>query len=1113
MRKSFTFLASILAVLLCFSFAAFAQRTTGDIQGTVTDPNGAVVPGASVTITGKDVGYTRTVQTDDSGVYRIVQIPPGNYTMTVAATSGFAAQTKENVIIASNNTQTGNFTLSPSSQGVIVDVTGDSAIIDTTETGGKSTITSKQIDDLPKGTGFTSLLKNTVAVRPEPLGGQYTINGATGPENSFLIDGQETQNYKNGLLNTNNDIPYQAVQEIQVKQSGFDAEFGGATGGVVQAITKSGSNDFHGEFGIQFDSAKLDAGPRPVPSLTNSTDVNSAPSISTTGQSFEHYPQTRDGGLSTYPTASLGGSIIKNRLWFFGIHSPRIVQTTRTTNYVQGFGATRKPRVLSPAIIAAGGTTSQTVTEKTTYNYSSFRLDAAPFQSLRLNSSYTWNPIVDESPLLGGSFVNGSPPTATLGGTFYQGADLAALQGGRQNSNNFRAEGIWTPTSKLVANVRFTRGFQNQKLGSYGIAGEPRFICQSVPSAYVAQAGCAQGFSNIGSNDKITRDVSLRQTWDATLTYLFNGFGHHELKGGYQRSSILNDVSTGSVLNAGGYGRAYLYYGQGLSGIDCHFVYVQWKAQCPAGGGLYPVPTLPPGVTVIGSGVNYQFGASGRATDTANSIFIQDKWQPTRRLTLNLGVRMENEAIPAFNDTHIDLKWGWGDKIAPRLGASYDLTGDGKTKVAFQYGKFYDRMKFSLPQGSFGGQFYHVSYFYITSDHPNFSYYSPANLHGTYNWPAGGTCPITPSSPNGYVCDQDYRIASNIPGADVYTNGAVDPDVKPYQQTEYSAEFQREIFRSTVLTARYLHRQLDHVIEDAGIPTDAGEAYVIGNPGEGLAAKVLKDLGYTNVAKPERIYNALQVEMDTRFFKGLSLNLNYTLSRLKGNYSGLANPDELNASGGPRLDPNVSRGFDEPWVGFTAAGGPDNGVLPLDRTHVFKASGAYTFDWWNSKVNATDLGFFYTIESGTPRTTFINAFGIPIPETKRGDLGRTPVFSQTDLNLSHRVKFGRENRFTLAFDVNVINLWNQNTELAYNQNKTSAYWALSETDVAGATDIVSATNILTTRGVLADYAATEPLICANASICGTGVARNLMFGQPIAWQAPRFVRFGFRLFF
>lgn len=1111
-----------LFITLCLAITlggiAMGQQTTGEIRGTVKDQQGAVVPNVTITITGVNIGFSRTAQTDANGFYSARQIPPGTFNVTASATAGFAEQTKDDVQVGIGTASSVDFDLSATNVSAAVTIQDSGVAVDATETKSQDNISARQIDALPKGTGFTSLLKTTVAVRPEPLGGQYTINGATGPENSFLIDGQETQNYRNGLLNTNQDIPYQAVQEIQVKTSGFEAEYGGATGGVINAVTKSGSNEFHGEFGIQFSIPKFNAGRRPVQALTL-TNQNTA-----TGQILEYFPQERDSGTSEFPTASVGGPVIKDRLWFFAIHSPRYVNTTRTTRYIEGIGTTRRPRVLSAALQALGASNVQTVTNRTIYNYSALRLDAAPFNALRISSSFTWNPIVDKNPLLGGSLVNGSPGTATLGGVVYQGSELSKLQGGRQNSNNFRIEGVWTPTSNIVADMRFTRGFQNQKLGSYGIATDPRLICQSVPAAYAAVAGCTQGFSNITTNDQIFRDVSLRSTIDANLGYTFNGLGRHEVKGGWQQSKIFNDVLSGNIFPQGGQGRSYLYYGQGVNGIDCRFVYVQFNIPCPAsvgvtgtgpGGFLWPLPTgLAPGVTVVGSGLNYQFAASGQATNTAHTIFFQDKWQPTSRLTLNLGLRLEEEQIPAFNTTHIDLKWGWKDKIGPRIGAAYALTSDGKTKISGFWGRFYDRLKFSLPQGSFGGNFYHTDYFYITSDHA-YNYYTVANLHGSFAWPNGGQCPITPAGPNSYLCDQDWRIASNIPGANVLTNGAVDPNVKPYRQTEYTFEFQRELMRSTVFTARYLHRNLDATIEDAGVPTASGEAYVIGNPGQGLAAEVYKTLGYNKAPIPVRKYTAFQAEVDTRFVKDLSLNLNYTLSRLKGNYSGLANPDELNAAGGGRTDPNVSRGFDEPWVGFTASGQPDDGILPLDRTHVFKASGTYSYDWARNTGHSTDLSFFTVAQSGTPLTTFVNIFGIPIPETKRGDRGRSPMFTQTDLNLTHRIRFGNDSRFAVAFDFNVVNVFNQNTPISFAQNKTSGYWALSESDVVASGTTVDATNFLTSNGVLAQYAATEPLICTDGTgtVCGVGVARSASFGQPLTYQESRSVRFGLRFQF
>ncbi len=1089
MKKNIAFIFSNLLIVLCLSINLFAQQTAGEIQGTVKDPNGAVVPNATVTITGVDVGFSRTITTDEQGFYRARQIPPGIYKVNVGATAGFAEQNRENVQVVIGNPTTVDLTVAVAGVGgAVVDVQlGENVVgVDSTETKSQTNITAREIDALPKATGFTSLLKTATAVRPEPLSGQFSINGSTGPENSFIVDGQETQNYRTGLLNTNNDIPYQALQEIQVKTSGFEAEYGGATGGVINGVTKSGSNQLHGEFTVQFATPKFNAGPRPIQS------VQLLPGFGASGQALEYFPQDRDKGTNFYPTALLSGPIVKDKLWFFAIHSPRIVNTTRTTNFVTtGFTA---PRTTTSVL---------TSSQKTTYNFDQFKLDASPFNSLRLSSSFTWNPIVDEGGLLGNTTSLGSVPSATLNGILYTGAEYEALQGGRQNSNNFRFEGVYTPTSKLVLLGRYSRGFQNQKLGSYGISSLPDIICRSVPTASASIAGCTPNQRFNGNNLGITKDVSVRTTIDANASYLVSKlFGRHEFKGGYQNSRIFNDVLSGNI----GPGRTYLYYGRNT--LDPRNVYVQWTINPFPGSpnGVYPAPTLPAGVSVVGTGVTYQFGRSGNATNVANSFYIQDKWQPTERLTFNLGLRTEQEDIPAFNQNAINLKFKYADKLAPRIGVAYALTGDGKTKISAFYGRFFDRLKFELPQGSFGGNFYHVSYFYITSDKPGPQNYTVPLLKGNYQFPAGGTCPI--SSGSAFVCDQDYRIASNIEGANVLTNGAVDPNVKPYRQSEATVEFQREVMRSSVFTARLLYRHLDQAIEDAGIPTDAGEAYVIGNPGQGLAASVYKQLGYNIAPLPKRSYRALQLEYNTRFVRNLNLNLNYTLSRLYGNYSGLAGPDELTATGGSRNSPNVLRDFDEPWVGFTASGNQAIGILPLDRTHVVKASGAYSYDWRGSNSNSTDLGFFTTVESGTPITTFVNIFGIPIPETKRGDLGRTPIFSQTDLNLTHRYRFGQDNKFAVAVDINVLNVFNESNILAVDQNKSSGYFSLDTNDVIPNGSYAAVTNFLTSRGVLSQYAAAE-----RAYPDGLAATRNVGFNKPIAYQDPRSVRFGFRFLF
>jgi len=1087
----------VLAVSLCISVSA--QQTAGSIQGTVADANGAVLPGASITVTGVNVGFNRTVTSDKNGSYQLQNVPVGTYKITIAAIQGFAAQTKQNVQVGLNNLTTVDFTMSTQATA-IVDVNGGDNIIDVTDTKAQANLSARTIEELPKGTGFTSLLKTTVSVRNEPLGGQFSINGATGPENSFIVDGQETQNFATGLINANSDIPYQAVSEIQVKTSGFEAEFGGATGGVVNAVTKSGSNTFHGEFGININTPRLNAGPRPIPTLTTGLSSMSGETVPGSGQGLEVRRLDRDGGTNFYPTALMSGPIIKDRLWFFAIHSPRYVHQTRTTTYYTGFGPYRTLTPFDSRLTALNADHTQTFSQDTNYQYSQIRLDGSPTSKLRLSSSFVWNPIEQVGALPGGTISIGSPSTLTIGNQTYQGADAARFQGGRQNASNIRVEGVYTPTSHLVLLGRYTRGFQNEKLGAYGIpVGTPRYVCQQVPPGVAATAGCTQGIANVASNSGVSKNVSLRDTYDAQATFLFRGLGSHELKGGFQHSKIFNDVASGNA----GVGQTYLYYANPANPSDPYrcfvptTVYVQWSI---TSGNTYACPA-----DSIGTGVTYQFATFGFATNKADNFFVQDKWQIGGRFTLNIGIRDEKEDIPSFAGNSINLKFPFSSKFAPRIGGAFALTKDGKTKISAFYGQFYDRLKFALPQGSFGGQFYHVSYFYIHSGTPGYSNYTVGSLQGSYTFPSGGQCPSPAGSQ--YLCDQDYRIPSNAAAQDIFNTGGVDQNVKPYRQSEYTVEFQRELMRSSILTARFLYRNLDQTIEDIGIPAPAGEAYIIGNPGSGLAADLYSQLHYNKIPKAVRKYKAVQVEYDTRFIRNFSLNLNYTLSRLSGNYSGLASPDEVSvATGvGRTTTPNTNRDFDEPWVGYTASGQEAIGVLPLDRTHVFKASGTYSYDWWHSKSNTTDLSFFTTAESGTPFTTFVNIMGIPIPETKRGDLGRAPMFTQTDLNFTHRYRFGRDNRFTAAVDFNVINVFNENSVIAINQNKTGGSLNLDETSINGCTSVLCATNYLTSNGVLSQYSAFE---AANGA-----TARNIAFGQPIANQETRQVRFGFRFLF
>jgi len=1019
-NRILTILFSSLLLIASASFA-FAQETTGSIEGTVSDVSGARIPGATVKVEGD--AFTRTATTNSDGFYRMLQVPPGLYKVTITADK-FSSSTVEAVNVVLGKTTPVPVTLKVGSvQEQVVITSDDVARIDPSDNKIQTNITSRVIDSLPKGTNMTSLLKISPAARAESKSGGFQIDGASGSENSFIIDGQEVSNFRTGTLNSNNNLPFAFVQEIQIKTSGFEAEYGGATGGVVNVVTKGGSNEFHGLAEYQFEPNQLWAGPRPgLSTFRTGTGANFV-------QINQYLKADKDDFTNHFPSFALGGPIVKDRLWFFGSYAPQIYNTTRLARYF-----TADPRTRTQ-------TASETYSSTTRQEYFQGRLDAAPTNTLRLSATYTWNPIIQDGVIPAGNInIGGAPPTVNFGGSIgtLSGHALTDRQGGRQNANNVSTQAVWTPTGNLVASFRFSRGFLNEKLGAYFIPNETRFRCLGlgVPSG----AGCALGYDNLPSgNTQLNYDASERLNFEGDVSYIVNEFaGRHEFKGGYQNARVSNQVSRGYT----NLGRVDLYYGYTINDLTGRDDAVDPNA--------------------IGAGLLIRFGTVGDASNRAQSIYFQDRWQPFSRLSINVGARFEKEDLPSFNGYAPPINFGWGDKIVPRLGFAYDLTGDGKTKVFASYGQFTDRLKFELPRGSFGGDFYRVDYFEIQPNHPEYTYYTLGRILGNNPDPLGGTCPITGGSGLSR-CQYDYRIASNDPSADIYT-GLVDPNLNPFRQEEFTVGFERELTSNYLLSVRYTYKNLLNAIEDAGFPTPQGsEAYIIGNPGQGLHAELSKQFGYAKTTKPQRRYDAMEIKLDRRFSRNYFFNLAYTYSRLYGNYSGLASSDENG-----RTSPGVNRFFDLPHLGFTATGEPDNGRLATDRPHVFNAYGAYNFNWFGAvKNNETQFGLFTTIQSGTPQTSFYSFYAGAVLEG-RGNLGRSPVFTQTDFNVSHRIKFGE--RYGLNFDFNVINIFNEANVLTIVTDPAAINPSIATLNLpASVTDEPSALNYVLTNGILSNF--------------------------------------------
>jgi Cna protein B-type domain./TonB-dependent Receptor Plug Domain. len=289
----------LITALLSLSLVAVAQTSRGTVAGTITDPNGAVIPGATVILTNLETAVTRTTTTNDEGFYRFDAVDLGNYSVAVSATS-FGAATKTGIEVAANQIADGSTALAPAGQSIVVDVTTDAAALLQTETpvrGGN--IDERKITELPfAGRNPVSLALTLPGVSTNRFGfgvGTFSVNGGRGRSNNFLIDGTENNDISvagQGFQITNPD----AVQEVSVQTSNYDAEFGRAGGAVVNVITKSGTNEFHGTLSYLLDSTRDDA-------ITNTQ--GQVPSTVARG-----YPPF---GIEQWYSATIGGPVLLPR--------------------------------------------------------------------------------------------------------------------------------------------------------------------------------------------------------------------------------------------------------------------------------------------------------------------------------------------------------------------------------------------------------------------------------------------------------------------------------------------------------------------------------------------------------------------------------------------------------------------------------------------------------------------------------------------------------------------------------------------------------------------------------------------------------------------------------
>jgi outer membrane receptor protein involved in Fe transport len=1143
MRKLVACLSCLFAVALIFSMAitllpaAYGQETTGGIKGYVKDKSGATVGKAEVELSGNALLTPRKAETDSAGYFYFQLLPPGEYSVRVTA-AGFSAYRQTAIPLAVGSLPTLEVVLEIGAVTQTVEVTGQAPIVDVTTSKVAVTITQDEIDNLPKGRSYQSMIPLAPGARQEPMQSSrvdrlrqngFQIDGASDSENVYLVEGLDTTNVENGGIKQN--VVFEFVQEVQVKTSGTEAEYGGALGGVVNVIQKRGSNEWHGSLVAYYRSDKLDANdqcattPQPVvantvlpsgqqlacglrydPATAANTNLANGPVVD---QAANYYKQKKDKYTTVEPGYQIGGPLFRDKLWFFSSYIPTIDRITRKVNFT---GAT------NPG--------PHSFTRSYTAHNMLNRLDYQPFSKLHLFGGwqYGYSRITGQLPTLPDSVIGQKNPIATNDPTQYR-PDTGSVN----PSNIFSFGGDWTPNSRLVVSARYGYFYYNSE--DRGLPVGIRYSYQSdlnqgvttspVTGAVLVPAGSPNaafahqtGFSNIANNITSQQDIYSRKSFLTDVSYSVSKWGQHNFKAGYGNNKVANDVfqDTNTALVNVWYGTAYVASTPAGSAA-CAAIAAQNKATygpnagvCSGTAGYF---TVRDGPTTIGKASSYNHG-----------IYGQDSWSVGHGLTLNLGVRFDKEFLPAYSPGNPSISFGFTQKVAPRIGGAYDLFHNGKLKLFASYGKFYDIMKYSLPRGSFGGDYWHDCVYAMDFlDYNTITPTSPA-FHGcgpTFDPAAGVTV-------GRFIENINWRAPAGNPA-----DPGVDPNIKPMSQHEFLVGTDWAISPKMGIEVRYARKRLDNTIDDMSIDDST---YYIGNPGPNTYAdllhRALPAAGYSAPICPacprapaaNRRYDGLETRLAYRGSKLVGL-VTYTYSRLYGNFSGLTDTDITDGNGG-RHNANNNRTFDLPEMQFTTSGKVMDGPLGTDRPSVLNMSGYYLLKWLGMQ---TSIGIVQTIAQGTPKSTcvpvvdstsscqFFDQRGTFANITQDPTTGiftvgsvdhsaRMPLYTQTDFSLGHSFKVSKTHEaMRLGLEANVGNLLNQHAVLSVNPNpfgRGNEWFAFPTTSNALLTDV---------NKFLTGYN-----FAGEASGQG-GLVVNSRYGLPFLFQGSRTLRLGARFTF
>ena len=955
------------------------------IMGVVTDLTGAAVPGVTVTATLQG-GRSKMATSNEEGVFRIPHLELGIYTVTVDALKGFAKFEQTNVQVSLSATAPLEIQLGPQGASETITVTANSgAGIDVTQNTTGTNVSTEQFSNFPTQRTVQSLYTIAPTVTRSGLRDSSgrerdpSVAGSSAPENLYILDGVTVTDPAFGGSGAN--LPFEFVQELEIKTGAYGADVGRSTGGVFNVITKSGTNEFHGDaFGYLVTGGLV----RQVKSSA----------IPFTGGAPNGYSEI-DVGFD------IGGPIVKDKLFFFSAFNPQRrknffltqtflqeVENEVTTPFYAG-KITWQPNQSHQFTFSTFG--DYTKQEGHLYGFSGFGANPASFRgttetggsnyAFRLNSTFTPNFIGEFSAGLHFQRANTIPE---LDETLVTDR-FAVLRGGAILP--VAETTVIAPNNLRLAFVEGTGG--------------------SVQRNFVRQGF---GLKSFQDRDRIEFAARMQNIWGKhTLKW---GAEFNENKYRIDTRSTGGDLDFNSDEHRSGPNRIENRFAvcarTSTTTITCpsesRTVNVQLliaNGQAPAGvttavtGAVSINPTNPFLLLDVVRARDFSLNTRGESTNTrSESFYVQEDWRATRDLQINLGLRWDfQQAYSQGGATYLTLN-DFVSNTQPRLGFSWDFLSEGNSKLFANYARF---LETPIPLD--------------------------INVRASSN--------EIQNDFNSNVSRLNGALGSTVLLAfgNLGNNAApFDPGLKPQTVDEFTAgvEWALPSMRDLTFGFRGIYRAQDEVIEDGSF--DDGITYFLFNPGrrgtgnftttEDLACND-PEIGCFGPAR--RYYRALEFTATKRFSNNYQFIASYVFSSLIGNYEGLFRNDNNGQS-----DPNITSLFD-----LISLLNGHYGRLPNDRPHQLKFDGSYQWPFklmtsasfrWQSGVPFNALvphpvygdneGFCIPGLSCVPRGTAIH----PLTGSNR-----TPTTYNLDFGAYYPIQFGERQ---LRLQVDWFNVFN-----------------------------------------------------------------------------------------